>query len=421
MKTSIVAGVVLLGMSAGQGADHAYGASSEKSIEQTSSGTFGDDLAFLQRHTETVVLGDASGKAKVVLAPAWQGRVMTSTAEGDVGRSFGWINQKHIASEKLVPHMNVFGGEERFWLGPEGGQFSIFHVKDKGFGWDNWQVPPPLDSLPFAVIDQGKDRVAFRSKFDLTNYRGTAFQVEIQREVRLLGSDVAWKHLGMTPSTQVSLVAFESNNKLTNAGAKPWKKDTGLLSIWIAGMHPSSPSAVFMAPIKAGPSSELGPQVTADYFGPLKADRLKVTKDAVYFLVDAGYQSKIGISPRRSLGKFGSYDPTHHVLTIVNFTQHAGQTDYVKSVWREQQDPYAGDTINSYNDGPTTPGAEAFGPFYEMESSSAAAALAPGGSIEHTHRTIHVTGPEAELEKIARAALGLSLEAAFDATKSQGE
>jgi hypothetical protein len=29
-----------------------------------------------------------------------------------------------------VPHINVFGGEDRFWLGPEGGQFSIFFAKD---------------------------------------------------------------------------------------------------------------------------------------------------------------------------------------------------------------------------------------------------------------------------------------------------
>ena len=26
-------------------------------------------------------------------------------------------------------HVNVFGGEDRFWLGPEGGQYSIFFVK----------------------------------------------------------------------------------------------------------------------------------------------------------------------------------------------------------------------------------------------------------------------------------------------------
>ncbi|MFC4312982.1 DUF6786 family protein [Steroidobacter flavus] len=420
MKANVIGGMLLIAMCAACSADQLQDPNSHSHSETVLAATFGEDLAFLERHTQTIVLSDATGQGKVVLAPAWQGRVMTSTAQGDGGRSLGWINHKHIATGTLVPHMNVFGGEERFWLGPEGGQFSIFHGKDKGFGWDNWQVPAPLDSLPFEVTSRARDRVTFRSTFALSNYSGTNFQVEVQREVRLLNTGVAWRYLGLAPSSQVSVVAFESHNKLTNVGTEPWRKGSGLLSIWIAGMHPSSPSAVFMAPIKAGNSAELGNEVAPDYFGPLKSDRLKITRDAVYFLVDAGYQSKIGISPRRSLGKFGSYDPKHRVLTIVNFTQHSGQTDYVKSVWRQQEEPYAGDAINSYNDGPTTPGAETFGPFYEMESSSAAAALEPGASIDHMHRTIHLIGAEAELEKIARAALGVSLNVTF-AAGLQGE
>lgn len=369
---------------------------------------FGDDLTFLRKHTETIVLSDENGTAEVVLAPAWQGRVMTSTAQGESGLSLGWINHKHIAAEKIVPHINLFGGEERFWLGPEGGQFSIFHGKDKGFGWDNWQVPPPLDSIPFQTVGHSRDRATFRASFSLTNYSGTVFQVEVRREVRLLGTKEAWSQLGLPPLEHVSLVAFESQNTLTNAGKTPWRKETGLLSIWIPGMIPASATAIFMAPIKSGPQSELGVEVTSDYFHTLGPDRLKVTTDAIYFRVDAGFQSKIGISPARSLGKFGSYDPERHLLTIVQFSQPKGVTEYVKSKWRIQKDPYAGDAINGYNDGPNQPGAEMFGPFYEMESSSPATALAPGESIEHTHRTVHLIGTDDALDKIARAALGIS-------------
>lgn len=80
-----------------------------------------DDVAFLREHTPVIVLSDRTGSSKVALAPAWQGRVMTSTAAGDQGFSCGWINRELIASGKLLPHINVFGGEDRFWLGPEGG------------------------------------------------------------------------------------------------------------------------------------------------------------------------------------------------------------------------------------------------------------------------------------------------------------
>ena len=97
--------------------------------------SFGDDLAFLQKHTPMIVLSDPSGAGKVAVSPAWQGRVMTSSTSGDAGLSFGWINRELIASGKLQPHINVFGGEDRFWLGPEGGQFSIFFAQGAERHW----------------------------------------------------------------------------------------------------------------------------------------------------------------------------------------------------------------------------------------------------------------------------------------------
>ena len=96
--------------------------------------TFGDDVAFLKAHADLIVLTDATGAAKVALAATWQGRVLTSTAAGDGGPSFGWINRELIASGQVQPHINVFGGEDRFWLGPEGGQFSIFFAKSNSAG-----------------------------------------------------------------------------------------------------------------------------------------------------------------------------------------------------------------------------------------------------------------------------------------------
>jgi hypothetical protein len=79
-------------------------------------------------------------------------------------------------------------------------------------------------------------------------------------------------------------------------------------------------------------------------------------------------------------------------------------------MWEIQDEPYAGDVVNSYNDGPPEPGAKPLGPFYEIETSSAAAALAPGESLTHVHQTFHFQGPESELDTIALATLGVSLE-----------
>jgi hypothetical protein len=371
--------------------------------------SFGDDAAFLKNHTDLIVLSDKEGLAKVAVAPAWQGRVMTSTAGADAGLSFGWINRELIASGKPVLHMNPFGGEDRFWMGPEGGQFSVFFAKGAKFELADWFTPAAYDTLPFKVVRQSKDKAVFASEFTLTNYSGTKFEVAVNREVRLLGTAAAWQKLGVKPSANVTLVAYETDNKVTNVGKQPWKKETGLLSIWILGMFTPSPSATIVVPIKPGPESELGVKVTSDYFGQVPPDRLVVKDDVIYFSADGKYRSKIGVNPKRSKGVSGSYDADNKVLTIVQYTLPSGVTDYVNSLWKLQDNPYGGDAANCYNDGPPAPGAKPMGPFFELESSSPAAALAPGKSLSHIHRTMHLSGPESALDEVARATLGVSL------------
>jgi hypothetical protein len=371
--------------------------------------TFADDAAFLQKHTPLVVLSDSAGTSKVAVAPAYQGRVMTSTAQGDSGASFGWINRELIASGKFQQHINVFGGEDRFWLGPEGGQYSIFFAKGAKFELSDWFTPAPIDTIPYDVVKQSKSSATFHANFAVTNYSGTRFDVKVDREVKLLPAKSAWSKLGVKPSKDINLVAYESVNQLSNAGKQPWKRDTGLLSVWILGMFNPSPSTTIVVPIKQGSDSELGVKVTSDYFGSVPPERLVVKENVLYFSGDGKFRSKIGINPRRSKAVVGSYDSAGKVLTIVQFTQPEGVTEYVNSLWKLQDNPYGGDAANSYNDGPPAPGAKPLGPFYELESSSPAAALAPGKKLTHIHRTVHLTGPESALEPVAKATLGVSL------------
>jgi hypothetical protein len=149
--------------------------------------------------------------------------------------------------------------------------------------------------------------------------------------------------------------------------------------------------------------------VNDTYFGKVPPDRLQVKDKALFFKGDGCFRSKIGVAPKRALPVLGSYDAANKVLTVVQYTKPEGVTDYVNSMWEMQKEPYAGDTVNSYNDGPPAPGAACLGPFYELETSSPAAALKPGDSLTHTHRTIHFEGPEADLDKLAKALLGVSL------------
>ena len=99
-------------------------------------------------------------------------------------------------------------------------------------------------------------------------------------------------------------------------------------------------------PIKGGPESELGVQVTSDYFGQVPPDRLVVKNNVIYFSADGKYRSKIGMNPKRSKGVSGSYDADNHVLTIAQYDVPAGVTDYVNSLWKLQDNPYGGDAAN---------------------------------------------------------------------------
>ena len=373
--------------------------------------SFGDDVEFLQRHTATVVLSDAGGTARVVLCPALQGRVATSTAAGAKGASFGWLNRELIASGKLAPHMNVYGGEDRFWLGPEGGQFSLFFAPGVPQDLAHWQTPAPIDAEPFTLAETSDDRALLRKTMRVTNASGTVFDIDVEREVRLYPAERTWKEAGVAANGRVAVVGFESRNRVTNRGAAPWRHDTGLVSIWIAGTFSPSPSTIIVVPLRPGSEAELGPIVNDKYFGHVPPDRMALKGNAIYFRGDGQQRGKIGVTPRRALPVLGSYDAAGHVLTLVTFTlpQGAAAQDYVSSLWEQQREPYRGDASNAYNDGPPSPGAKPLGPFYELESSSPAAALAPGAWAEHIHRTLHFVGAPEDLDAVARAALGVGV------------
>ena len=370
---------------------------------------FGEDAKFLAAHQQTIVLGEQAGGPRVAIVPAYQGRVMTSSAKGDGGTSYGWINYELIETGEKQPQIHVFGGEERFWLGPEGGQFSIFFDTGATFDFSQWRTPPVIDTEPFAVVQKSSRRAAFRHEAELTNYSGTRFAFRIERDVELLDSEAIRSalNLGDVPLTAV---AYRTTNCLTNIGKEDWSKSSGLLSIWMLGMYKHGPETTVVIPFNKGGESKLGPVVNDDYFGKVPAERLRTGDGVLFFAADGQFRSKIGLNPQRSTPLCGSYDAAREVLTVVQYNQPSAEvTDYVNSKWELQKQPYAGDVINAYNDGPAEPGAEPLGPFYELETSSPALPLASGASGTHIQTTFHFEGDLKQLDAIARKTLGVSL------------
>jgi hypothetical protein len=385
----------------------------EPQVAPTPSATtrFGEDLAFLRKHTQVVMLGDESQPAQLIVAPEYQGRVMTSTARGAAGPSFGFIHREFIAQHVRVPHMNVFGGEDRFWLGPEGGPYALYFAKDAPFDLAHWQVPEALDWGAWPVSGQTRDEVRFEKDIALANYAGSQFSVHVERSVRLLARSALEQALGTQLGSGVAGVGYESDNRIVNSGATAWSKQTGLLSIWILGMYSPTPQTTIVLPFRSGDEAALGPIVQDAYFGKVAADRLKIADGVIYFRGDGTARGKIGIPRARAKALVGAYDAQGQVLTLVQYTLPEDAVDYVNSIWDQPPGTaYAGDVVNSYNDGPPAPGERPLGPFYELETSSKAAALAPGEALRHVHRTLHLTGERAELSAIAQHTLGVSIE-----------
>ncbi len=376
---------------------------------------YGQARDFLVSKTNVVELTGENGE-RVAICPQLQGRVMTSTTGDLEGPSFGWINRRFIEAGQQDKHFNNYGGEDRFWLGPEGGPFSLWFAPGATQDLDNWITPPALNDGEFEIVSGKQEpyyRLARRMKFG--NTAGTQFDLEVSREIHLqkahdfgalFGSDAQ----AALDSGDVRLVGFQTINTITNQG-QAMSREKGLVSIWSLGQFPAGARTFVIVPYRTGNESKLGPIVNSDYFGRVPPDRLRVTSDAIWFLADGRFRSKIGVSQPRAKPIAGAIDLGNGVLTLVHFTMPDDPTNfsYVNNTWGRQAEPYRGDVANSYNDGPPEPGRPALGGFFEIESLSPAAQLPTGKSLSHTQTTFHVTGSSAALAQIAKAALGVDV------------
>jgi hypothetical protein len=372
-------------------------------------GTFGYDKAFLKKHyKKSIVLESNDDRSMLVLSPELQGRVMTSTLNGNQGTSFGWLNYDLIASKEIQEHINPTGGEERFWLGPEGGQYSIYFKPGVPFDFENWYVPPVLDTEEFDVVAHDSLSAVFHKELNLINYSGTKLDIEVTRSVSLLNKEQVRAALQLT-TEDFSVVAYQTSNRVKNIGELDWEKESGLVSIWLLGMFTPSPETTVIIPIKEGTNRQLGAKVKDDYFGEVAADRLKKTERTIFFKADGKSRGKIGISPLRATKFMGSYDAKNETLTILEIEAPKATDDYVNSAWETQENPFSGDVLNSYNDGPLEDGSQ-MGPFYELESSSPALALSSGESYTHTQRTYHIKGTTEIVNRMVEKLLGVTIE-----------
>lgn len=366
---------------------------------------YSSDSQFLRKHTEGIIeLQDAEGKAKVLLSTEYQGRVMTSTSGGEYETSYGWLNYDLLSSGQKKKQFNPIGGEERLWLGPEGGQYSFYFPHGSSFEIANWQVPALIDTVSYDVVESSPTHALFTKKATIVNYAGTVFDMLIERKITLLTKNEIEQTLKTELSSSLSFVAYQTQNQLENIGKVNWTKENGLPSIWLLGMFTPSESTIIIIPFKAEPDAN---QINTNYFGEIPSDRLTIKDSVLFFTCDGKYRSKIGLPPSIAKPIAASFDFQKNILTLVTF-ELDNQSEYVNSKWEIQKEPYNGDAVNAYNDGRLADGTQ-LGPFYEIESSSPALALAVGERGSYKQTTFHAEGDFEALNKLSKKILGVDL------------
>lgn len=372
------------------------------SVSAAAKGTFAYDLDFLRRHDSVKVLKNASGEAQIIVSAKYQAKVFTSTAAGEQGTSFGWVNYK--AFDKTDPHMNGYGGEDRLWLGPEGNRYSLYFKPGAKMEFANWHTPAAFDTEKWEVKTADARSISLYKDMTLLNYSGTTLKLRVDRDIEVLENDEIARGLGIELKSDIKVVGFRTENTIVNTGDFEWTEKTGAPCLWNLDMFNPSPSAVIVIPYN--PDAP-GKPATTDYFGQIPDDRIMYKNGVLYFKADGKSRGKLGIAPQKAMTYAGSYDAAAKVLTVTRFDVDKSAT-YLNQEWNTTASLLKGDAVNAYNDGPLDDGTQ-MGPFYEIESVSPAAFLKPSGKLLHRHSVYHFTGNEASLDIIAKKLLNTSL------------
>lgn len=370
------------------------------SCSDTSS--YEQDLALLNSRTKVIELVGEDENARLLICPELQGRVMTSTFGGPTGKANGWFDRAKLSAGE-GPYAGL-GGEDRVWIGPLGSQFSFYYQQLEPLDEDNWLVPSAMESEPYELVAATPHNVRVGKEMNLVNFQGTHFRLAVDREISLLDKATAEERLEISIPQQVRFVGFRSENRLTNVGDKAWSRQTGLATLLSMGMYTGTDATTVLIPL----SDTARLDDIFRYFAPQDQNRLRIKDSVLHFRTDGRQRSKIGVPRELASPVYGSYSPEEQRLTIIRYRQ-TNDSLYFNSYATVQDEPFRGEVIPVYNNGPLDDKVTDKASFFEMESAAALRGLAPGASLWHYHEVYHFGGTEEELSVIAKVVLGADL------------
>jgi hypothetical protein len=298
----------------------------------------------------------------------------------------------------------VYGGENRLWIGPEGGRFSVFFKPGAEQVYDNWQTPAPFDSETWINTGNNSREVIMNKVMTLHSYTGKHLEMQVQRMVKLLDRIDAEETLHIRIPDGVKHVAYVTMNTITNTGNFGWTEDGGAPCLWMADMLPTGDNSFTFIPFVG----DARPSAVSDYFGIIPDGRYVEAGGFAFLKTDGRYRSKVGLPATKSTGMAANYNPEAERLTICFFDVHPSKA-YLSEAWDIEADPLKGEVVHAYNDGPLADGTQ-MGPFLELESASPAAFLSPRQSLSHIHGLCHFIGNVKDLSSVTQSLFGAPLE-----------
>jgi hypothetical protein len=331
----------------------------------------------------------------------------------------GFIDVKAFR-EGIKDIWDNWGGEERYWLCPEGGQFGLM-FRDQCECFAHYHVQEGINNKPYEVLEVSPQTksLTMGSTMQLKNKLGTEFDVEVTRRITIM--DSCPYSLGCGDA--INFVGFQSESSLTNIGAKSFSRETGALAHWHFGQFLPGDRVIVVIPYCSGDHTD--PPIRKDYFkdfcvgGAMPPNRYQILNNSVLFKANGRVRTKIGQNRSRATGLLGSYNLQTDEMILMDYDFYP-QLEYAASYWYEQPQPYHGDVISFSAEGPDRPGGSP-GRCYELESMSPAMFLSPGETFTWRTRTMHLIGPKRAMATICQRFLGpntAQLEA-FDRVSAQ--
>jgi len=349
-----------------------------------------------------ILLKHPSSSAALAVAPGLVGRVMCSTFDAKAGKANAWINKKALEKGKVDPVFNNFGGEERFWFAPEGGPFGLMFGQKKST-FENYAVQDGMSTLGYHVAGSDSRSVSMEADMTLRNANETQFSLRVERRISLIEF---CPYASEIPGP-VELIAFQSENVVTNVGTLPWSRKGGTLSMWCLGQFVEHPRLSVVVPFRSTVGEPPSPPTVDEYFkdfcigGTFPADRRVNFDECVVLKADGKVRGKIGMKRERATGRLGSYNPNDDHLIIVDHDFYP-ELDYATGYWRAYSgDAFDGDALSVYIDGPEEVGGPD-GLSYELETMSPALFLRPGESFGYRNRTFHLRARREAIEKVSK-------------------